>query len=97
MNDRKSTALAFNEELIGLIRKHYPGALKGDIEQNSACASDMSVALGGILAFAFRLNGAVAGRSVLQIICQRIVENATAIDKNAGDMIRKELPNLTLN
>jgi hypothetical protein len=90
----KDTALEFNEDLINLIRKHYPRALQGDIEQNSRCASNIAVALGGMVAFAYRLNGQVIGRSVMQSIITSIINNAASIDQKAGDLIRQDMPKL---
>lgn len=79
-------SLRFNNELIALIRKEYPGALKGDLEENAACARDISVALGGMIAFAYKLNGAVAGRTTLQGIVKAIIENMAAIDEKASQL-----------
>lgn len=86
--------LEFQEDVINLIGKHFPRAMKGDVEQNSLCASQLAMCMGGVLAFAFRLNGPVIGRSVLQTMIHKIVENATAIDQNAGDIIRDSLPKI---
>lgn len=88
---------AFQREIIDLIRRHYPSAIRGDVEQNSNCAAELAMSLGAMLAFAFRLNGEVIGRTVLQTIVSRIVENATAIDKKSGDAIRDALPTIRLN
>lgn len=84
--------LEFQKDILGLIAKHYPGATKGHIEQNSVCAAQMAMAMGGILAFAFRMNGEVVGRTVLQTMIKTIIENATAIDAKAGETIRQSLP-----
>lgn len=89
---RKS--VQFNNDLIALIQEHYPRAIKGDIEQNARCAADIAVALGGLVAFAYRLNGEVAGRSALQGIIQAIIKNVAEIDQKAAELIRKELPKL---
>lgn len=86
--------LEFQQDVLNLIAKHYPGATKGNVEQNSLCAAELAMCMGGILAFAFRLNGEVIGRSVLQTMVQRIIENATAIDQKAGDIIRNSLPKI---
>lgn len=86
--------IAFQEDVLNLIKKHYPGAIKGNIEQNSQCASELAMTMGAVLAFAFRLNGEVIGRSVLQTMVQRIIENATSIDQKAGDIIRNSLPKI---
>lgn len=86
--------LEFQEDVLNLIAKHYPGATKGNIEQNSMCAGELAMCMGGILGFAFRLNGEVIGRTVLQTMVQKIVENATAIDQRAGDVIRNSLPRI---
>jgi hypothetical protein len=55
------------------------------------------MALGAMLAFAFRLNGEVIGRTVLQTIVSRIVENATAIHPKSGEVIRNALPTMKVN
>jgi hypothetical protein len=86
--------LEFQEDVLNLIGKHYPGATKGNVEQNSQCAGELAMCMGAILAFAFRLNGPVIGRTVLQTMVTKIVENATAIDQTAGDTIRNSLPNI---
>ena len=86
--------LEFQEDVIGLINKHFPRAMKGDIDQNSACAAQLALAMGGILAFAFRMNGEVIGRTVLQTMIKAIIENATAIDAKAGETIRQSLPKI---
>lgn len=86
--------LEFQEDVINLIMKHYPGATKGNIEQNSAAASQLAMCMGGILAFAFRLNGEVIGRTVMQTMIRAIIENATAIDAKAGETIRLSLPKI---
>lgn len=86
--------LEFQEDVLNLIAKHYPRALKGSVEQNAGCAGQLAMCMGGVLAFAFRLNGEVIGRTVLQTMIQRIIENATAIDQNAGDIIRDSLPKI---
>lgn len=83
---------AFQKDMQGLLNKHYPGATKGNVEQNSQCASDLAMTMGAVLAFAFRLNGEVIGRTVLATMVQRIIECATAIDETAGDVIRNSLP-----
>lgn len=87
--------LAFQKDLLGIINKHTPGAIKGNIEQNSTAAAQLAMTLGAILAFAFRLNGEVIGRTVLQTIITTIIENAAAIDAKAGDLIRDSLPKIT--
>lgn len=84
--------LEFQDDIVSLIRKHFPGALKGNIEQNSACANQLAICMGGILAFAFRMNGEVVGRTVLQTMIKTIIENASAIDAKAGETIRQSLP-----
>lgn len=95
MSARKpAEGLAFNQDIIKLIRQHYPKALQGDIEQNTQCANDMAVAMGALLAFAFRMNGDVIGRTVLQTMVKRIVDDATSIDAKAGAAIRQSLPKL---
>ncbi len=95
MPERKiADGLQFNTEVINLIRKHYPKALQGDIEENARCADSLCIAIGGVLAFAFRLNGEVIGRTVLQTIVKRIVVDAASIDKKSGDIIRTSLPTL---
>lgn len=88
----KDTSLEFNEDMINLIRKHYPKALSGDIEQNARCAADMAVAIGGMIAFGYRLNGEVVGRSVLQTVIKRIIDNAAAVDAKAAAHIRRDIP-----
>jgi hypothetical protein len=87
--------LEFQEDVLNLINKHYPGAIKGNVEQNSACAAQLAMCMGGILAFAFRLNGEVIGRSVMHTMVTTIIENATSIDAKAGDVIRNSLPKIT--
>lgn len=82
---------AFQREILDLIRRHYPSAIRGDVEQNATCSAELAMALGAMLAFAFRLNGEVIGRTVLATITQKIIENATAIDAEAGAAIRHNL------
>lgn len=91
---KQTSAEEFQEDIIGLIRKHYPRALQGDMMQSDACAGQIGMALGGLLAQAYRLNGEVIGRSVYQTIITRIVETATAIDDAAGAAIRSHVPKL---
>lgn len=83
--------LEFQEDILNLIGKHYPGATKGNLEQNNQCAGELAMCMGAILAFAFRLNGPVIGRTVLQTMVLKIIENATNIDQTAGDSIRDSL------
>lgn len=83
--------LAFQKALMNLLAVHYPGATKGNVEQNDLAAGDLAMALGAILAFAYRLNGPVIGRTVLATITQKIIENTTAIDEEAGGAIRLHL------
>jgi len=91
---KKSAAEEFQEDIIGLIRKHYPRALQGDMMQSDACAAAMGMALGGVLAQTYRLNGEVIGRGVYQTIMTRIVETASAIDEEAGASIRSHVPKI---
>jgi hypothetical protein len=91
---KKTAAEEFQEDIIGLIRKHYPRALQGDITQSDACAAQIGMALGGMLAQAYRLNGEVIGRGVYQTIMTRIVETASAIDDTAGAAIRSHVPKI---
>lgn len=77
-----------------LIEKHYPRALHGGIEDSAGAASDLAMVLGALLAFGFRLNGAVVGRSILETIIKQITENAAAIDQKSAEMIWAELPKL---
>ena len=86
--------LEFQEDILNLMRKHYPRGLAGVVDQADACASDLAMVLGAVLAQSFRLNGEVIGRTVLQTIVQKIVENATAIDAQAGETIRNSLPKI---
>jgi len=88
---------AFQREIIDLIRRHYPSAIHGDVEQNATCSAELATALGAMLAFAFRLNGEVICRTVLQTIVSRIVENATAIHPKSGEAIRSALPTMKVN
>lgn len=82
----------FSEELIELIRKRYPKALQGDIGQHAEATNAVAVAMGGLLAFSFRLNGEVLGRTTLQSVVKTIIENASAIDAKGAEIIRKSLP-----
>lgn len=82
----------FSEELIDLINKRYPKALKGDIGQHAEATNAVAVAMGGLLAFSFRLNGEVLGRTTVQSVVKTIIENAAAIDTKAAEIIRKSLP-----
>jgi hypothetical protein len=84
-------ALAFQNDLLTMLRVHFPGATKGNVEQNDRAAGELAMALGGLLAFAFQLNGPVIGRTVLNTIVTKIIENATAINKEAGELIRQDL------
>lgn len=83
--------LKFQETIIDLIKVHYPRALAGSVDQSNECAGELAMVLGGILAQSFRLNGEVIGRTVLATITQKIIENATAIDAEAGAAIRHNL------
>ena len=83
--------LAFQRELLGLINARFPGATRGNVEQNDQASAELAMALGALLAFAFRLNGEVIGRTVLNTITTKIIENATAIDDEAGGAIRLHL------
>lgn len=83
--------LAFQKDLITIIGVHFPGAIKGNIEQNDRAAGELAMALGGLLAFAFQLNGPVIGRTVLNTIVTKIIENATTINQQAGEIIRQDL------
>lgn len=47
----------FGEDILVLIRQHYPQALQGDGEQAAQCSIELSVALGGLLAFALKFGG----------------------------------------
>lgn len=82
----------FQEEIVELIRKRYPKALQGDIGQNAEAAAAVAVALGGLLAFSFRMNGEVLGRTTLQSVVKTLIENAAAIDAKSAEIIRRELP-----
>lgn len=82
----------FSEEMIELIRKRYPKALQGDIGQNAEAAGAVAVVLAGLLAFSFRMNGEVLGRTTLQSVVKTLIENAAAIDAKSGEIIRRELP-----
>lgn len=82
----------FSEEMIDLINKRYPKALKGDIGENTEAAGAVAVVLAGLLAFSFRLNGEVIGRTTLQTVVKKLVENVAAIDTKGGDVIRKSMP-----
>lgn len=86
--------LAFQLAAKMLIEKYYPQAFRGGIEDSAGAASDLSMVLGALLAFSFRLNGTVVGRTILETIIKQITENAGAIDEKAGDMIRAELPKM---
>lgn len=81
----------FADDIIGLIRKHFPKALRGDVEQSERCAANLAIALGGMLAQSFRLNGPVIGRTILQTITNKIIETASAIDNETGDDIRSAI------
>ena len=89
--------IEFQEAIIKLITEHYPKALTGGVEQSTEAGAELAMALGGIVAFAFRLNGEVAGRTVLTTIIKTIVDNAAAIDEKSADMIREQIPKLYLN
>lgn len=80
---------AFQLDIMELLQKHYPGAIRGNIEDNAGAAHDLSIALGAMLAFAYRLNGEVVGRTVLETVIKNIVENAAAVDASAETMIRE--------
>lgn len=82
----------FQQEIMDLVHKRYPKAMRGDIGENTEAAAALATALGGLLAFAFRLNGEVIGRTVLQTIVHEIVENAAAIDEKNGAIIRNAFP-----
>ncbi len=86
--------VAFQLGAKALIERHYPKALHGGVEESAAAAHDLAMVLGAIVAFSFRLNGAVAGRTVLETIIKQITENAAAIDAKSAEMIRAELPKL---
>jgi hypothetical protein len=82
----------FNEEILDLIKKRYQKALQGDIGQHAEATNAIAVAMGGLLAFSFRLNGEVFGRTTLQSVVKTIIENAAAIDSRGAEIIRKSLP-----
>lgn len=88
---------AFQLEVMALLRTHYPAAIKGGIEDNAAAAHDLSMALGAMLAFAFRMNGEVVGRTVLQSVIKNIIDNAVAIDASNETMIREEIRKIGMN
>lgn len=81
----------FADDIIGLIRKHFPKALRGDVEQSERCAANLATAMGGMLAQSFRLNGPVIGRTILQTMMNKITETAAAIDAETGDNIRSAI------
>lgn len=83
--------LQFQETILDLIRVNYPRALAGSVDQSNDCAGDLAMVLGAILAQSFRLNGPVIGRTVLATITEKIVANATAIDAEAGAVIRRSM------
>lgn len=87
---------AFQLDVMELLRKHYPAATKGGIEDCAAAAHDLSMALGAMLAFAFRMNGQVVGRTILQAVVKNIIENAAAIDASCETMIREEIGKISL-
>lgn len=81
----------FQEDIIGLIRKHFPKALQGNVEQADRCASMLAVTMGGMLAQSFRLNGPVLGRTMVHTMIQKVIETATAIDSETGDGIKSAI------
>lgn len=85
----------FSEDIIGLIRKHFPKALRGDVQQSEACANNLAIAMGGMLAQSFRLNGPVIGRTMIAGMVNKIIETATAIDSETGDGIKSAIHNTT--
>lgn len=87
---------AFQEAVMLLIRTHHPGAMKGSIEDSARCASDLAMVLGAMLAFSFRLNGEVVGRTVLESAIRGILENAAAIDESSATMIREQIGKIRL-
>lgn len=89
-----SASAEFNNDLISLIRKHYPKAIQGDIQQNAECANAMAIALGGLVAFAYSLNGEVAGRSTMATIVTVITKHAASISEKAALRLRQDLRNL---
>lgn len=87
---------AFQSDVIELIRKYYPAATKGGIDDCAGAAHDLSMSIGAMVAFAFRLNGQVVGRTILQSIIKNIIENAAAIDPKSEQMIRDEIKKISL-
>lgn len=82
----------FSEDVIEIIRNRYPNALRGNIGENTEAANAVAVVLGGLLAFSFRLNGEVLGRTTLQSVVKKIIESAAAIDHKGAETIRKAMP-----
>lgn len=85
--------LKFQETIINLIKVNFPRALAGGFDESNQCASEIALVLGAILAQTYRLNGNVIGRTVLDTIIKRIVENAAAVNPEAGAAIRHDLSN----
>lgn len=94
MSTRSET---FTEELMELIRKRFPGSLSGDVKRHAEATAALTIAIGGMVAFAYRLNGEVLGRTALQEVIKGIVKNAADIDQKAAEQIRKDLPSLLLH
>jgi hypothetical protein len=84
----------FTEELVELIYKRYPKALQGDIGQHAEATNAMAVAIAGMIAFSFRLNGEVMARTTLQSVVKKIVETAGEIDAKAGELIKQSIPTI---
>lgn len=84
----------FGHELADLIFKHYPLALKGDVDQLAAVTADMATTFGGLLAFSFRLTGEKRTRGIIHAIVKLMLQQAGIIDEKAVDiaMNRGERP-----
>lgn len=78
----------FGLEVTALISQHYPHALKGDAEQVAQCSSELATCLGGLLAFALKFSGTRGAEEAINLMIDKIVDNATKIDAKAADIVR---------
>jgi hypothetical protein len=82
------TKFVLGAEIISLIQKHYPYALRGDAEQLANASVVLAQSLGGLLAFVNNKHGSDAAVQAINIMVDKIVDNAFAIDVRAKEIVR---------
>ena len=78
----------FGLEVTALIAQHYPYALKGDAAQIGQCSAELAACLGGLLAFAYKFHGVNGATTAINLMVDRIVDNAIGIDQKAAEIVR---------